>query len=232
MSLARRKELVALTASRRLPVLEDDFGGDLRFEGADLPALKALPGGGGVIYLSTFAKKLLPGLRIGWIAAPRQVAEHLTGLKKITDYSTSLLLQAAVHEFCRRGDMDRHLAHVVRQYRDRRDAMLSAMRRCFPREASWTKPPGGLVIWVTLPASVDADEVAAATAERGVLVGRGDLFHVDGATGRSNLRLTFAQAGPRDIHRGIRVLGDVMHRSLRAGRSTARASAAESLPLI
>ena len=102
------------------------------------------------------------------------------------------------------------------------------MKKFIARE----KPPGGLVIWVTLPAAVDADEVAAVAAERGVLVGRGDLFHVDGGTGRSNLRLTFAQAGPRDIHRGIRVLGDVMHRTLRAGRSAARASAAESLPLI
>jgi 2-aminoadipate transaminase len=232
MSLARRKALVDLASARRLPILEDDFGGDLRFEGADLPSLKALPGGGDVIYLSTFAKKLLPGLRIGWIAAPRQLAEHITGLKKITDYSTSLLLQAAVHEFCRRGDLERHLTHVVRQYRERRDAMLSAMRRCFPQEVSWTKPPGGLVIWVTLPGGLDADEVAAAAAERGVLVGRGDLFHVDGGTGRGNLRLTFAQAGAREIHRGIRVLGDVMHRSIRAGRSAARASTAESLPLI
>jgi 2-aminoadipate transaminase len=127
--------------------------------------------------------------------------------------------------------MERHLALIVAEYRRRRDAMLSAMQRSFPREAAWTRPPGGLVIWVTLPEGVDADEVAAAAEERGVMVGRGDLFHVDGGAGH-NLRLTFAQAGTREIHRGIRVLGDVMHRSIRAGRSAARSSAEDSLPLI
>ncbi|HKY34233.1 MAG TPA: PLP-dependent aminotransferase family protein [Candidatus Polarisedimenticolia bacterium] len=231
MSLARRRAMVDLCAARRLPVLEDDFGGDLRFEGEDLPALRAMPGGQDVIYLSTFAKKLLPGLRIGWLAAPREMAERLERLKKITDYSTSLLLQAALHEFCRRGELDRHLAQVVQEYRRRRDAMLSAMKRCFPREVAWTRPLGGLVVWVTLPAGVDADMVARDAESKGVLVGRGDLFHLEGGA-RGNLRLTFSQAGARDIHRGIRVLGDVIQKSIRQRRTGPRGRAAEPLPLI
>ncbi|MGH9867508.1 MAG: PLP-dependent aminotransferase family protein [Candidatus Polarisedimenticolia bacterium] len=231
MSLSRRRALVRLAASRRLPILEDDFGGDLRFEGPDLPALKALEGGEEVIYMATFAKKLLPGLRVGWIAAPRQVAERLVALKKITDYGTSLLLQAALCEFLRRGEMERHLAHVIEQYRARRDAMLSAMKRCFPGDATWTRPAGGLVVWVTLPPGVDADEVAVSAAARGVLVGRGDLFHVEGGA-RNNLRLTFSQAGVREIHRGIRLLGDVIHKAMRERRAPAREGAGESLPLI
>ena len=205
MSLARRRALIDLAVSRGLVILEDDFGGDLRFEGADLPSLKALDQRGQVVYLSTFAKKLLPGLRIGWIAAPRELAQRLVHLKKITDYSTSLLLQVALHEFCRHGDLDRHLLHVVEKYRERRDAMLAAMKRSFPAEAVWSRPKGGLVVWVTLPPGVDADEVADDAQSRGILVGRGDLFHVDGGT-RQNLRLTFSQAAPREIHRGIRVL--------------------------
>lgn len=231
MTLARRRALVRLASERQLPILEDDFGGDLRFEGPDIPALKALKGGEEVIYLSTFAKKLLPGLRVGWIAAPAELVDRLIRLKKITDYGTSLLLQAAVHEFCLRGDMDRHLARVIQQYRLRRDAMLSAMKRCFPSETSWSRPAGGLVIWVTLPDGVNADDVTAAAAQRGVLVGSGDLFHVDGGAGH-NLRLTFAQAAPKEIHRGIRILGDVIRLAIRERRPSTRPGVEESLPLI
>ncbi len=231
MTLARRQELIELASAGGLPILEDDFGGDLRFEGTDLPSLKALDADGNVIYVSTFAKKLLPGLRIGWVAAPREIAERIIHMKKITDFSTSLLLQAALHEFCQVGDLERHLSGVVGRYRERRDAMLTAMRRCFPPEAGWTRPAGGLVIWVTLPHGADAEEVAARAEERGVLVGRGDLFHVDGPT-RQNLRLTFSQADVRGIHRGIRILGDIIKEQTRARRVEPAPSGVESLPLI
>jgi len=231
MSLARRHALIELAAGAGLPILEDDFGGDLRFEGTDLPSLKALDQRGSVIYLSTFAKKLLPGLRIGWIAAPREMTQRLVHLKKITDYSTSLLLQAALHEFCIHGDLDRHLLNVVDKYRERRDAMLAAMKRSFPAEARWSRPKGGLVVWVTLPPGVDADEVAADAQSRGVLVGRGDLFHLDGGM-KQNLRLTFSQATPREIHRGIRLLGDIIKQRIRRRRSEPQTPPAESLPLI
>jgi len=231
MTLARRQELIRVAAEGGLPILEDDFGGDLRFEGVDLPTLKALDASGSVIYVSTFAKKLLPGLRIGWVAAPREVAEQIVHLKKITDFSTSLILQAALHEFCLKGDLERHLDGVVGRYRERRDAMLAAMKRCFPREAGWTRPAGGLVIWVTLPNGVDAVEVAARAEERGVLVGRGDLFHVDGPT-RQNLRLTFSQADIGAINRGIRILGDIIKEQIRTRREEPVTSGAESLPII
>jgi len=231
MSLARRRDLIGLASSRGLAILEDDFGGDLRFDGADLPSLKALDGAGNVIYVSTFAKKLLPGLRIGWVAAPREIAERIIQLKKITDFSTSLLLQAALHEFCLDGELDRHLVTVVERYRERRDAMLSAMKRCFPAEAAWTRPAGGLVVWVTLPRGVDADTVAAQAEKSGVLVGRGDLFHVDGPTGH-NLRLTYSQAGPKEINRGIRVLGDIIKELVRTRRPEHPMSTVEAMPLI
>ncbi|HET6373032.1 MAG TPA: PLP-dependent aminotransferase family protein [Candidatus Polarisedimenticolia bacterium] len=231
MSLPRRRALVALAASRGVPVLEDDFGGDLRFEGQDLPSLKALDGHQSVIYLSTFAKKLLPGIRIGWIAAPPDVAERLTGLKKIADYSTSLLLQAALYEFCGRGDLERHLTGIVEKYRERRDAMLSAMERCFPAPVTWSRPHGGLAVWVTLPAGVDATVVASRAEDRKVLVGRGDLFYVNGGTNQ-NLRLTFSLVTPREIARGIRVLGDIITQEIKSRRAAPRPPDAESLPLI
>lgn len=231
MSLPRRRALMEIAGVHRVAILEDDFGGDLRFDGPDLPSLKVLDRSQGVIYLSTFAKKLLPGLRIGWIAAPAAMVERLLHLKKITDYSTSLLLQAGLHEFCRQGGLDRHLLNVVEKYRERRDAMVAAMKRSFPAEVTFSRPKGGLVVWVTLPPGVDADEIAEKAAAASVLIGRGDLFYLDGG-GRQNLRLTFGQTGIREIHRGIRILGEIIGQAIRARRGERRTAPAESLPLI
>src|SRR5262245_44291626 len=147
MSRKRRLTLLEIAARHLIPILEDDFGGDLRYEGEEIPALAALDRSESVIYLSTFAKKLLPGLRIGWLAAPREAIERLSFLKQLTDWNTSLLLQGALNEFCRRGMLARHLKRVVAIYRVRRDAMIDAMRRHFPKEARWTEPQGGLVVW-------------------------------------------------------------------------------------
>jgi 2-aminoadipate transaminase len=231
MSLASRRSMLRLAQQRQIPILEDDFGGDLRFEGPELPSLRAMDRSGHVIYLSTFAKKLLPGIRIGWLAAPPAIVDRLTGLKKIADFSTSLVLQAALYEFCRRGDMDRHLVQVIAAYRERRDAMLAALKRFMPPDVTWGRPQGGLVIWLSLPPRLDEEEVARVAAERGVLVGRGDLFHITPGA-RRHFRLTYAQASPREIQRGIKILGEV----IRAGavrRSTDQAVAHdERLPLI
>src|SRR5262249_1807028 len=149
----------------------------------------------------TFAKKLLPGLRLGWLAAPPPASEKIAFLKQTTDWNTSLLLQGALLEFCRRGDLERHLRRVVAAYRQRRDAMVEAMREHFPKAAQFTKRGGGLVIGGTPPPGVDADDVAREAQAKGVFGGRGDLFYVDGGT-HSNLRLVFAQAGPAEIRRG------------------------------
>lgn len=230
MSLERREAFVSLAASAGLVILEDDFGGSLRYEGRDLPPLKALDASGSVVYLSTFGKKLFPGLRIGWLAAPGPLAERLIRLKTIADYSTSLLLQAAAHEFCAGGDLDRHLAKVVPRYRERRDVMLKAMKEHFPQEATWTRPDGGLVLWVTLPAGVSAEEVASRAEERSVLVGRGDLFHL-GHRHRENLRLSFSQEPPQRIAAGIRILGEIIKERIEA-RPPAQVGSENPLPLI
>jgi len=230
MSLKRREAIVSLAASQGMVILEDDFGGALRYEGNELPPLKALDRSGSVVYLSTFGKKLFPGMRIGWLAAPGPLAERLIRLKAIADYSTSLLLQAAAFEFCAAGDLDRHLAKVVPRYRERRDAMLAAMKDHFPPEATWTRPDGGLVVWVTLPAGVSAGEIAALAENRSVLVGRGDLFHLGHRT-RENLRLSFSQEAPQRIARGVRILGEVIKERI-AARPPARIGPESPLPLI
>jgi GntR family transcriptional regulator/MocR family aminotransferase len=232
MSLKRRQHLLEVALRHGVPILEDDFGGDLRYEGAEQPSLKALDiRGEGVVYVGTFAKKLAPGLRIGWIAAPPEVVSRLVALKRVTDWSTSPLLQAALHEFCARGHLDAHLDRVVSIYRQRRDAMLGAMRKHFPADVRWTRPEGGLVVWVTLPQGVDAEETAVEARTHGVLVSSGDLFFIRSGP-RTNLRMVFGQAGLADIEKGIRILGRILDRRVREADRASATGTAESLPVL
>jgi 2-aminoadipate transaminase len=231
MSLERRKELLSIAADRGVPILEDDFGGDLRYEGEEIPALKSMDSHDGVIYMSSFAKKLLPALRIGWVAAPDVITSKLSALKRITDWSTSQILQGALHQFCVSGQLERHLKKVVAIYRERRDAMSAAMEKHFPRDVVRSYPKGGLVIWLTLPAGVDADEVAIEARARRVLVGSGDLFYLDGGT-HNNLRLVFAQASLDEIERGIEILGSILARKADEAGEAASDGSPGPLPII
>lgn len=231
MGESRRREVLALAARHRCAVVEDDWAGDLRIEGRDLPTLHALEGGRRVIYLSTFSKKLLPGIRVGWVAAPQPVLDRLVALKQISDCGTSPLVQAALHEFLAAGGLESHLGHVVRAYRVRRDAMLASLERHFPEGAAWTKPEGGLFVWVRLPEGADAREVFEAARARGVLFSPGDVFHVDGS-GRNTMRLTYAAVAPDAVERGVSVLGELL-RARWPGREGRPARAAdEAVPIL
>ncbi len=212
-SEARRREILAVTARHRVPVVEDDWGGALRFEGRDLPTLHALDGGRHVIYLSTFSKKLLPGLRVGWVAAPPTVLGRLVELKRVQDCGTSPLVQAALDVFIRGGELQRHLERVRPAYLERRDCMMDALQRHFPEEATWNRPVGGLFVWVTLPANFDGQDLFLAARQHGVHYSRGDLFHGDGG-GHNTLRMAFSSATPAEIEDGVRTLGNLVKERL------------------
>jgi GntR family transcriptional regulator/MocR family aminotransferase len=230
MSQARRRELLDLTARHRCPVVEDDWAGDLRFEGDDLPTLHALDGGRHVIYLSTFSKKLMPGLRIGWVAAPTPVLERLVELKRVQDCGTSPLLQAALDRFIRDGELKRHLERVRPAYRERRDRMMQALERHFPAEARFSRPSGGLFVWVVLPSGFDGQELFAAGRRSGVLYSRGELFHSDGG-GRNALRIAYSAAPPEQIERGIETLGAWVKERLERATPESR-DAIEAMPIL
>ena len=231
MSEARRRAILEVALRHRCFIIEDDWAGDLRFEGRDLPTLHALDGGRHVLYVSTFSKKLLPGLRVGWIASPDPVGDRLIALKQIEDCGTSPLVQAALHEFIQEGGQEEHLARVRAAYRSRSVAMDEAMRVHFPPGARWIRPSGGLFLWVTLPEAVDGDELFVAARERDVLVGRGSLFHVAG-TGKNTLRLTFSSATEDQIRAGIRVLGDLLRDRWPKDRAGTRERAFEAVPIL
>jgi len=231
MGEARRRDVLAIAARHRCVIVEDDWAGDLRFEGRDLPTMHALDGGKHVLYLSTFSKKLLPGLRVGWVAAPEPVFERLLALKQIEDCGTSPLVQAALDAFIAEGAQEEHLTRVRSAYLLRSKAMDEAIRIHFPEGARFTRPSGGLFGWVVLPETVDGDELFTAARERGVLVGRGSLFHVSGG-GRNTLRLTFASTAEEQIRSGIAVLGELLNQRWPKDRVALRQRDFEAVPIL
>jgi len=228
MGESRRREVLTLARRFRCPIVEDDWAGDLRLEGDDLPTLHALDNGRHVVYLSTFSKKLMPGLRLGWVAAPPPVMQRLIEMKRVQDCGTSPLLQAALQEFLRRGGLEEHLDRVRPAYRARRDAMVEALRRHFPEEARWDRPLGGMFVWIRLPAGLDGEDLFVAARKEGVLYSRGELFHSDG-TGGDTMRLTYSAASVEQIERGVEILGRLIRERFRSRAS--RRSPAETMPI-
>jgi 2-aminoadipate transaminase len=213
MDLATRERLVRLAAEHRVPILEDDIAGALRYEGRHLPTLRALDRRGVVIYMGSFSKMTFPGMRLGWIAAASAIREHLVEAKQSADLQTSGPTQAAMYEFIRSGALDRHLDRVRREYVRRRDALDTALKRHLPSVCAWTLPEGGLSLWVTLPDEVDADRIAARALEQGVAVSACRFFYA-GRPREQAFRLAFAHNPPDVAEEGVRRLGTVVRAAL------------------
>jgi len=209
----RRPALVELAARHGVPIVEDDPYCDLRYEGEDLPPLAAFDPER-VIHLGSFSKILAPGLRVGWVVAPAPIRRKLTVLKQGADLHTGTFVQRLVYEAARDGFLDRHIPHVRALHRERRDAMLAALERYFPPGVRWTRPQGGLFLWVTLPEGLDAGELLRAALRENVAFVPGSPFFPNGG-GSHCLRLNFSYSPPAAIDAGIRRLGGVLHAALR-----------------
>jgi len=170
---------------------------------------------GNVISLGSFSKVLAPGLRVGWVAAAPSVIEKLTLVKQGSDLHTATLNQMVVHDLAASGYLQRHLPVIVDAYRTRRDIMLEAMQTHFPPDVHWTRPQGGMFLWVTLPSAIDAADVLQAAIAHKVAFVPGAPFHASGA-GTNTMRLNCSNATPDDIREGIARLGQVLHEVMAA----------------
>ena len=219
LSEGRRHELVLLADKYGIPIVEDDPYGQLRYEGEHLTPLVVLDREnlrrdqgysiGNVLYLSTFSKTLAPGLRLGWIVAPPDVIAKLVQLKQGADLHSSTFVQMVAYEVARDNFLDEHVKLIRSVYRERRDVMLDALSQYFPPEVTWTKPMGGLFLWVTLPQGADADKLFEAAVRENVAFVPGDCFYAPNGhsdEGRRHMRLNFSAAAPDQIREGIRRL--------------------------
>ena len=227
LSLERRRKLVELADHYGVPILEDDPYGQLRYEGDHVPPIVALdaqyrshdgaPYSGNVIYLSTFSKTLAPGLRLGWIVGSHEVIDRLVQAKQGTDLHTSTFTQMVAYEVARDGFLDRHVRTIRRVYRERRDTMLAAMAEWFPPAITWTRPQGGLFLWVRMPENMDAAEALQEALPEKVVFLPGGAFFVDGS-GRNTARFNFSNACPDRIREGIKRIGGVLRRMISGTR--------------
>lgn len=212
LSGVRRRELVALAASRGVPILEDDYVGDLRYDGRGYPSLKALDSGGNVLLLGTFSKMLAPGLRVGYLVAEGPVMERLAASKQLHDLGGTALFQRALDEFVSVGRYQTHLRQARRTYRQRRDAVLQAVRSELPDAIQVDEPSGGLFLWLLLPSAWSAEKLAEAALEEGVRVMPGDRCFAPGLAPPPCLRLTFAIQAEDVALEGVRRLGRAMRK--------------------
>jgi 2-aminoadipate transaminase len=220
LSAERRHALVLLADKYGIPIIEDDPYGQLRYEGEHLPPLVVLDREnvprdsgytlGNVIYLSTFSKTLAPGLRLGWMVAPPEVIAKLVQLKQGADLHTSTFTQIVAYEIARGNFLDEHVKKIRGVYRERRDVMLQALTQYFPPEVTWTRPKGGLFLWVTLPEGFDANELLHEALRQNVAFVPGDSFFAPNCERRESsrhFRLNFSHARPKEIREGIGRLG-------------------------
>jgi len=209
----RRRKLVDLGARFDVPILEDDYVGDLRYEGSDLPALKTLDVNGGVIYVRTFSKMLMPGLRIGYILAQGPVLGYLEECKRVSDLSSSSLIQRALESYITVGRYQAHLRRACSAYRRRRDRLMEELSAQIPHGVRWRAPAGGLFLWLEPPPGTSTTRVAEMAAEQSVGLVPSTCFYADGQD-RPFLRLNFADQPEDRIAEGAARLSRVLRACL------------------
>jgi 2-aminoadipate transaminase len=213
LSAERRHALIELAARYDVPIVEDDPYGELRYSGEAPPPLAAIDIARSgaprqVLYLSTFSKLLAPGLRIGWAVGPEALMRRMVQLKQGLDLHTGSLGQAIAYESCHDGLLTRQILKIRAIYHERRDAMLSTLDRYMPAGTRWTRPDGGMFLWITLPEHFNTTELLPHALDKLVAFVPGGAFHANGG-GENTMRLNFSFSSPATIVDGVQRLAQV-----------------------
>ena len=212
LSPEKRKALLELAERFNLLVVEDDPYGEICFDAQlidQLIPIKSMDRKGHVIYLSTFSKILSPGLRTGWVVASQPIIEKLDLTKQAADLCGSMLDQRIVAECWQRGIIQENLPNLRAFYRSKCQVMLHALEDYMPPDVCWTRPAGGLFVWVTLPDHLDSEKILnLALEQEKIAYVIGQPFHANGE-GRNTLRLAFSKESEDNIRLGIQKLAKV-----------------------
>lgn len=210
LSRARRERVLALTRAYGVPLVEDDTYADLRFSGQSVPSFRMLPGADHVIHVGSFSKSLAAGLRLGYVVAPEALLMRLAPMQEVHTIALPILSQVAVAQLIESGAFKRHVTRLRRALRERRDAMLEALKAHFPREAEITEPKGGMHLWVVLPEDLSSLELLKHAIPQGLGFAPGPLFFADGR-GTNCLRLNFSTHAPGVTREAIARLGRLIN---------------------
>ncbi len=209
-SQTHRQQLLALASQYQCPILEDNAYEGLNFQPVPSP-IKAFDQQNLVTYIGTFSKTLIPGLRVGWIVPPNPNYQAIMRQKLLHDFHVSTISQAIVSEYLASGHYRRHLNQLRMQNLQSRNAMLQALERYFPQEATWTVPQGGLFLWVHLPNCLSVQTICREALSQGILIACGAAFFPD-RKGYPAMRLNFSLL-PEEIERGIAIVGELLQQS-------------------
>jgi 2-aminoadipate transaminase len=209
---ARRDALVDRAGELGLPIVEDNPYGDLWFDHPPPPPLSARAGDAAV-YLGSFSKVLAPGLRLGYVVAPRQLYPKLLQAKQAADLHTPGFNQRVVHEVIKDGFLRDHVPTIRTRYRAQRDAMQAALERHMPAGCRWNKPVGGMFFWVELPKGIDATALLPKAVDAGMAFVPGAAFYCRDAH-ENTLRLSFVTVAPAVIEQGIAALARVLRNEI------------------
>ena len=209
MSLERRKKLIEIAAKREIPIIEDSPYRELTFTGKTLPSLWNLTGGKGVIMLKTFSKMLFPGMRMGWTVAEPHVIEKVEMLKQSVDLCTPSFNQLILASYIRQGKMKKSIEKAIEVYKPKAEAMLTALEKYMPNQVIWSKPSGGMFLWVILPKNMDTEKIFMKAIENNVAYVIGRPFHCDNS-GANTMRLNYSFATHKQIDEGIKRLAEAI----------------------
>lgn len=216
LDAATRQNMLQLAEDLDIAIIEDAAYQSLRFDGDAVPPILAMEiaqkgsiEAARTLYCGSFSKTLAPGLRVGWICAAKPVISRLVLMKQAADLHSSTLNQMAISDVAGKI-FDVHVAKIREAYRARRDAMLDALAQHMPKGVEWTRPEGGMFVWITLPKSMDGAELLAKSLQtQRVAFVPGSAFYADGS-GRNTIRLSFSRADEVTIAEGIKRLGALL----------------------
>jgi 2-aminoadipate transaminase len=208
----RRKEILAIASRHNIVIIEDNPYGDLCYEGEVPTSYMALDQSGLVVYLGSYSKILIPGIRIGWMTGPKKLIEKVVLAKQTTNLCSSSLGQQLAFRLSKKGYVDMHIKKLNSLYKQKRDTMLKAMERYFPAEVEFTKPKGGFFIWVTFPEYYPRSrEILDLALKLNVAFVHGEGFYNKEGGGRHGARFSFSQPNNLEIEKGIKLLGKLLH---------------------
>ena len=204
-SLKKRKEVADILKDRNVAFIEDNPYGELRFMGEDLPPIRAFLEENSIL-LGSFSKIVSPGLRLGWMCAGREIMEKIVVAKQASDLHSSCFVQRVVHQFFMDNDIEDHIRRIRAGYKKQRDVMVQAIEEEFPEEVEYTRPEGGMFLWVTLPESLSSLDLFHRAIKENVAFVPGQAFYADGG-GANTMRLNFSNSDEEKIRTGMERLG-------------------------
>jgi 2-aminoadipate transaminase len=220
MPLAARQALLRITQAAGVIVIENDIYGPLCYAGEPIASIKRLDETGDTILLQSFSKVAFPGLRVGWVIARRALIEKLTEAKQWSDLHTDQLSQAVLLRFAESGRLEQHRRRMLIAGRERLQAALEACEQYLPAGAKYTRPRGGMSLWIELPDSLDAAELLPRAEREGVTYLPGRYFAVSRPQ-PNGLRISFAGMTPEEIRSGLAILGRIFQNELERARAYA-----------